>query len=337
LCIFAAGVFAHGSGLAEPAASSAQRTMISSLNFVFSAELLPQPIPLINQILMAPVLTVVLLFSPLFWVRRFPGTAERLAMAGFLAPVLTLLFYKNSFPYYFVFILAPAAVTFAPIFEYLLRRTGVTLISIVLLLFPLIMFVRTPTDTLDVQRKVSEEVARIFPRPVMYVDFCGMIGDFPRPFQFLTSRWGLMRYRERGEPLLVEAMARQPVPLLIVNDSSLELALEGVRSERTFLPADADAIRENFLPHWGPIWLAGKRIAPDSSPSELMIKIPGLYTVEGSEIEIDGKRLVIGDTVRLDRGKHKVQPGARVGFLRWGDHIVPPGEEFPSRPLFTTY
>jgi hypothetical protein len=108
------------------------------------------------------------------------------------------------------------------------------------------------------------------------------------------------------------------------------------------LPADRRALRENFVHHWGWLWVAGKeiRFAPGASRAELEILIPGVYTLEAEgPIVLAGARLEPGAGIELATGLHAAETiGDLAGFrLRWGRRLPRPAVEPSPLPLFTGF
>lgn len=326
----------HGSTLAAPPVNASGHELASAGGTVFSAGLFPQGRYLVQQMLIAPYLATMIALAPLLWRQR--PFEERVATVGLLLPLATVIFYRNSYPYFFVFLLAPAAVTIVPAVELVLRRFGIALCAVVLAMNAIILVAIEPKETIVTQRSISATVHRMFPKPVTYIDFCGFIGDFPRAYRFLTSGWGLERYRATGEPVLARLMEREPVPLLIDNHEVLDAAVNGRVHDEQLLSADAKTLRENFIPHWGPIWVAGKRIPTSKQPLMLIFAVPGIYTLEGAPLVIDGRRVQVGETVHLARGLHRIGPNENLpAILRWGDHLHIPNRPAPQPPFFTIY
>jgi len=335
LLVFALLLAAHRTGVAAPGTHGS--TAGSALNTVFAAGFVPQAKYLWQQILYAPHVAMLIVAAPLFWTRL--KSAERALMASFLLPLLTVAFYRNSYPYYFVFVLAPAMVTVGPAIERLLRYVGYWPYAAVLAANALLLNLAEPRNVLPNQRALVEGVHEIFPEPVAYFGFSGMVGDFPRPLSILVSGWGLERYRHGEEPGLVQLARERPVPLLIVNHPVIEAALMGVKPDQGLLPADRALLRDNYIPHWGQVWIAGKRIGKGSGSREDSVAVPGTYTVEGASIAIDGKTIRPGDRVELSRGAHlfTANPSADAR-IRWGDHLRVPSRLAPrAADLFTEY
>ena len=260
-------------------------------------------------------------------------------MAGFLAPILTVAVYRNSYPYYFVFILAPASITLGLVIERVVKSVGAWPYAALLTANCLALNLAEPKGVLAEQRLLVDGVHRIFPRPVAYFDASGMIGDFPRPLSILVSGWGLQNYRNGAEPSFVDLANARPVPLLILDDWTIDAAVKEPRWRRILLPADLRMLKENYLPHWGMVWVAGKRIPGGSGTSAAAIVVPGTYTVEGASVAIDGRRMQVGDRVQLARGVHSFTANPMAdATIRWGDHLPIPRQAPPRLDsLFTEY
>jgi hypothetical protein len=101
------------------------------------------------------------------------------------------------------------------------------------------------------------------------------------------------------------------------------------------LPQDGQALREAFIPHWGPFWVAGRRFAATAMNDDFVIYAPGTYTLEGAAARIDGIAYKPDQTLTLARGPHRFErdaPGDAV--LRWGDHLRRPDWDFTGGPIF---
>src|SRR3546814_14437263 len=94
-------------------------------------------------------------------------------------------------------------------------------------------------------------------------------------------------------------MAAEPVPMLLANNVVLRSPFLGTAVHGRFLPADDKILRENYIPHWGRVFVAGKVIARGERPLAIAIAVPGRYTVEGGGIAIDGRYYASGSVVTL--------------------------------------
>ena len=155
------------------------------------------------------------------------------------------------------------------------------------------------------------------------------------------STMGMAWYESKGRPLFREALEREPVPLLFLNSLRLEEAVgreleSPLRVELT--AADKDVLRNSYLPHWGPLWVAGKSLSATTTPSSFEMMIPGSYRVDAEQpVQIDGQAHNPGDVVLLERGTYQIQSAAQQDIeLRWAkanpvrDLAVPQGHFFTS-------
>ena len=152
------------------------------------------------------------------------------------------------------------------------------------------------------------------------------------------STWGMAGYR-RGRPVFDQLLAVDTVPLLLVNGPALEQAV-GMRSDvpeplRLF-PRDEAVLRENYIQHWGRIWIAGKRVDAGPQGSATSIAVPGVYTIEAAApVVIDRSAVAPGTVVKLARGRHVIRSAATVPVtLRWGDHLYRPAGAPSSEPIY---
>ncbi len=274
-----------------------------------------------------------------------PG-ADRLRAAVlllFFFPVVTILFYRNAFPYFYVFALAPAAVLVAVAVDALAwpaaRLTPYIVLTCIL---AVVGGVRSLPGGQDAQRATLAAVHRIFPTPVAYIDRCSMVAEFPK-VGFFMSTWGIETYRATGEPSFAELLrSRQPV-FVLANSPTLAAALgeSPVPQPLSLVSDDATTLRQNYVHHWGAIWVAGKTFATvGSAPEPFAIAVAGDYTVESAiAVNIDGRAALPGAVVNLGQGPHTVSAGDDAGpvVLRWGDHLLVPEAAAPVGALFNGF
>lgn len=328
----------HAVVLPEPLAQ-ARSLALASWDRMFAAGLFPNGVYLVGQFARAPFLSAMLVAGcAIVW--RMPlSRTHRFAMFLFLVPLASAIVYRNSYPYHFVFTLAPAMVVVAQGAALARARYGMMACTLALLGNAAVLAVFDDRATAQAQYQTVEAVHQIFPEPVAYFDNSGMIGDYPRGVSHFASGWALAGYRERQRPVYAEAMERAAVPLLIPS-AALVNALDATDAppEDSLLPRDRQMIRDNFIPHWGAVHVAGKRIAPGTAPRRIDVGVPGVYTVEGAALTIDGVQYTPGSLVQLSRGHHVVVPHvAKVVVLRWGNHLARPGFAPPTAPLASGY
>jgi hypothetical protein len=264
------------------------------------------------------------------------GRARAVALAGFALPLATLLFYRNSFAYYYVFMLAPVAVLVAPLAERGLLRRRRDLAAAILVLGAGFNAAQARSPVLAAQRATLDAVHRIFPSPVAYIDRCSMVAAFDKQGLFMSS-WGVERYRDAGQPVMRRILEESRPALLLVNAPALARAMHRkTGNELDLLPADAATLRENYIPHWGVIWVAGKTMTLGARPVAFEILVPGRYTLEGAApVRVDGVERTPGEVVLLGAGMHRAAgPAGERLTLRWGSRLPRPAASPPAAPVF---
>jgi hypothetical protein len=265
------------------------------------------------------------------------GGRERLrnlALLAFLIPLICILFYRNAFPYYYAFILAPAAILFAAAADRWDLRNKLWLTALVMTVAALAHYQSALSKSALDQRRTIAAIHTLFPAPVPYLDRCSMISSFPQAGVFLSS-WWIENYQSAGRPIMRELLAARQPAFLIVNSPLLGDALEPRRDSAQgpqFLDEDKAALRSNFVHHWGPIWVAGKEVVVSPSAQALELLISGPYTLESRRpVSIDGRMLTPGGTMGLERGLHTLASpgGVQRVVLRWGEQLPRPAGTAP--------
>jgi hypothetical protein len=258
---------------------------------------------------------------------------------GLAAPLLSFLFYRNAYPYFFSFIFPPAMV----LVSYAADRLGLTGRHMIVAAAIMVVSAAGTVFSLhdrdqDAQEQTVETVHKIFHDPVAVIDRNSMIASFPKRGIFMSS-WGLQAYRQAGQPVYGTILSRETVPLLILNSPTLENAMgvpvSGPLKTQLF-EADRRTLRTNYVHHWGKIWVGGKTLSVGEAPAEFEIAIPGRYTLEaGSPVSIDDRLISPGQAVALDRGTHvSVSKSAQNIVLRWSEAVYRPDFEPLDRTLY---
>lgn len=266
-------------------------------------------------------LAALIVAAPFAIVRQSPGAPERVALAGLWLPVLLPAFYENSAAYFYVFMLAPVAVACAVPIALLRQRLPAVVIAALLVALAAPTLIADNRRVIDNQRRILAEIDRLFPAPVAYFDHAHLVARFAKRNPFQTP-WGYRSYLAAGRPIYGEAMAREPVPLLISDWRTFQSLFAG--DPQYFLPEDARALGETYLPFNGPIRIAGKIIEP-GKPHLVEVLVPGTYTVHDAPLAIAGRVVAPGGLVRLDRGEHLLGSAAPLRPVRlvWGQHLAP--------------
>lgn len=328
----------HRIGLAPGQIAEGKTAVGMAASKMFAAGFLPQGGFLLMQVLLAPLLMAVVMLAVVALPRLSATGGEKVAIASLLLPLAAVLFYRNSFPYFYVFVLAPAAAGAAYAIEILRRRYGTGALLAVLVANAVVLDLREPKDILPRQQTLIEGARTIFGGPVTYFDFGAIIPSWPRGTRFMTSGYGLERYRAEGEAKLVRKMADTVVPLLIVDHRMLVATMTGQPDAEQFLPADAEALRGTYIHHWGPLWVPGRKVTAGAAPAPWMVRVPGDYTVEGASLVIDGALHPAGSLVRLSRGEHVIAANPRdPAVLRWGDNLPRPAAPAPEGAIFSEF
>lgn len=283
------------------------------------------------------------------------GKAEhrRLALVimACLIPLGSVVIYRNAFPYFYVFIIPPAMLTAGLAMETALRwshrlssigRNLVGVLPIAIGLFTSLMYLALePREGLAKQRLVLQAVHELFPERVTYVDGYGMVSSFPKVGLWMST-WGMDNYHQRGEPIMKKLLRETEPKFLLANHPALrgwQEKLGGAKdSRRSLLAEDAAVLANNFVHQWGPIHVAGKRIAikKGGSPETFEMLAGGNYTVESVEpVLIDGTPVGRGQVIELNQGCHVLEAfDPTTVTLRWGKNLPQPNVIAPRDSLW---
>jgi len=351
----------HGQSVgASTIRSSAAVTAASLSTTIAKASFLPQCDTLVATLVWDAPFWALWLVGCGILIRQIRGTsgserASWVEVAALALPVASIAVYRNSFPYFYPTILAPASILLAVAWQRLTERVALDanryvqgVVVVTLSWFAasaLVHGVYVPvTMPLEHQRTVLAMVHRTFPKPVPYLDRSSALASFPQVGFFMTT-WGLDAYLKQGQPLLLEAIEERNPPLLIANHPllNLEQMIHPASSTDTLylLPEDREALAGAYVHHWGPVYVAGKRLTASSSqctgPLQFDLLIPGRYTLEANgPVDIDGRLVVPGQSIDLIRGVHRatVLPESEPATLRWGEGLYRPAQAPPREEFF---
>lgn len=306
----------------------------------FGGALLPRGAEILRFVLLSPMQAILLISgfgTAMAMVRSPQSHPEAVALLGCGGVLLWVIVYRNAYPYFFPFILAPAAVMAGlAVQEIRFLRDRVLLLAFGLVAPAIIVVWTWSQRDQRAQRQVVTAVHAMFPEPVNYIDRNSMIASFPKR-GFFMSTWGLQNYARTGQPVFRRLLENETIPLVIADGPALENAfgtLPELPAQLALLDADKITLRDNFIQHWGPIWIAGKVVPAKRDGAPFSIAVPGDYTIEGSAGWIDGKTVRMGQVVPLARGAHMFRPASgRQLTLRWGHHLPRPAEPFTG-PIY---
>lgn len=286
--------------------------------------------------------------NPAFWalfsiglataVARVCSAATRrdgLIQASLALLLFTPLVYRDAYPYYYPFMLAPASVLAAIGFTRIARsRSGLYawFFLVLLAINAASTYRQSLGRTLDGQRDVLALIHRLFPQPVPYIDHTSMVSSYPKQGIFM-SRWGMTDYRRSGVPIMEPIITTKSPRFLLVTRDLLDV--ERMDPERAqaarygLLAADVRSLQDNFLRYWGPLYLPGFRLHGTATRA---VHATGRYRVDSDDVvEVDGHLVVPGETVALTEGLHRFATRTTATF-RW-DAPDPPRIK-PPRRLF---
>jgi hypothetical protein len=266
---------------------------------------------------------------------------DNLKLITLIIPLTSLLIYRNAFPYFYSFMLAPACVFCGIAWDkWSQRENRKTYISIsrgILLLFItniVIQNIYQPfVKSLDYQYKLLEVVHKTFPKPVAYIDRCSMVSSYPQKGFFMSS-WGMENYWLAEQPILELAIENHEPIFLIINSEYLEFVREDKPIETEYSPLlrrDMLAIENNYILHWNEIYVAGKVLVltQENTSFTFTLNIPGDYTLESSsKVMINSETVLPQETITLSKGEHTIQISEEPGVytLRWGNNLYRPEE-----------
>ena len=177
-----------------------------------------------------------------------------------------------------------------------------------------------------------------------YIAWAGMVARYDKVGFFMSS-WGLEDYRANGRPVFREWITAHRPLFLLTDPRALDLDRPWGESRAggayRLLSEDYETLVDNYLPHWGPIWVAGKRLAPGhaGSADSFTLLIPGRYRLEAEvALTIGGTLVEPGSVIGLAAGTHQVDfpPGIRdrPARLRWAAARPGPQEPPLTAPLY---
>ncbi len=349
------GAYLHGIGMVstrEPAVlaeAAAKKTLMHAQFF-----------PRLNTFLFfiesnLPVFFLFLLGIYSF-LKKYNGDFPKLSICGLLLPLTCLLVYRNAYAYFYPFLVAPAMIFVAfgwnrlvEIFNRVKWLSNPTHIGILILTIQLLIFgVLAPSKnvTANDQKKLLAEIHKIFPEPVTYIDRCSMLSTHSK-VGFFMSTWGESNYNDRGLPIFDDIIESEQPKFLLANKISLDIDsfenLEYKNNTFQWLDADKAALAQNFVHHWGPLYVAGKAIVtkPGQTEHNFLVKIPGTYTLEINrpvKITINGEAYKAGDVLELNIGEHVLKsPESLQVVLRWGEHLPVPTVAYELNSIFTGF
>ncbi|WP_394252089.1 hypothetical protein [Vibrio profundi] len=260
----------------------------------------------------------------------------------------TLLFYRNAFPYYYSFMLAPVSVLLgftwhctATLRSKRLRQTFMlTTLSLFFVSIVLNGWLIPSQRSNQYQSAYLDRIHQIFPKPVPYIDRCSMVSTFPK-FGFFMSTWGYENYISRGEPTITEAVMKD-APVFVIENTVFLNTLSSENKQTWLLPEDELSLNSHYIHHWEDVYIAGKHIelSEQQPVVEINIAIPGVYTLESeASVIVNQRPLYPGQTLFLAKSTHSIRSNDHFGIytFRWGNHTFRPEALDKEAQLFTGF
>jgi len=286
-----------------------------------------------------------------FWVLLVTGLAcagsmlrdphqrrDGLTLLSLTLVLATPLIYRDVYPYYYPFMLAPASVLVGFGFARLSGlRSGIYTYAAIALLFSAaaVTYLHSRQQDNTGQHRMLALVHQLFPKPVAYIDHTSMVSSYPKQ-GFFMSHWGVADYRHANIPIMADIIDRQEPRFLLVTRDLLDVeARDPQKSEDNRYGLLADDVRTldaNYVRYWGPLYLPGLRFHGETARH---VPIPGRYIlVSATPAIIDGRTIVPGAVVELTKGEHRLS-SRTLASLRWA--APPPPAEQPPRQLFRSF
>jgi len=265
----------------------------------------------------------------------------KLVLILFSFPFLSVVIYRNAFPYFFPFAV-PLLMVSVALGAQNLRGTLTFAVCVVLMVAGGLgqgaFALRNGTS---LQRATLAEVHRIFPEPIPYIGDSGMVARFPR-VGFFMSGWGMQNYLAAGKPIFSELVAANHPPLLLANKSVLTYTMRAPETGEAppiLFPEDHVFLRQSYIHYSGPIYLAGGETLLTEDGGRLTLPFPGTYRVQTSTIiSIDGQEVMDGDVIGFDHSELVITgPVGSSVQLIWDTGVKPDPDALPRDSVYAPF
>jgi len=296
--------------------------------------LFPQKITLFLSMTQNPTYWLILLFGFLactYDIIKGNNPARAWICLAALLPMISLVIYVHTYIYFYTYLLAAASLIFAYGLSKIIKRYHLAsfVIPLILMIGVVPVFVVSMKQTKNYQEQVNDVVHEMFPEPVNYIDRTSQISSFPKQGLFMTVVQ-MDEYKARGIPVIASVFDKTAPEFLLANIESLDLdRIEADQPTRRFMPEDEKLLKENFIHHWGPVYVPGKTVTATPAVQNIEIKLPGIYSVEADRsVTIDGKTYAAMDTLVIKKGTISISaPTTTSVTLRKGDNLYKPDFE----------
>jgi hypothetical protein len=337
MVMFATFYTLHSAGFDNATVASVGGGVERMGNIMFKWEVKPYWMFALRGAALDPIVAFLIISFPFFLYKSGCSRHEKVALIGLYLPITTLVFYHNTAPYYYAFMLPTVLVACSVSVAKLVKRFDVAGPAILMLLIMVVTMVMERESPINKQRALLEVAERVFSTETRYFDLMGMLGLNNKANNFMTPV-GLRSYHFSGVPIYTQAIENSVVPLVVENDPMFTQLFNSDRPMYQFMPEDASTMRDTYIHFWGPYWLAGEEIPANVKDHEFRIRVPGTYRVEGSGLSIEGRSFTDGDLIQLDRGLYKASVGETTGVtIIWAELLDLPQTEAPEPPYFLPF
>ncbi|GMN04203.1 hypothetical protein MTsPCn3_29340 [Erythrobacter sp. MTPC3] len=287
-----------------------------------------------NVVLVA--LWLVGLFGLVMRLRNRESRTQGLLGLALVMPLLSFLIYRDTYPYYYPFILAPVMVITGFAWDDIRRRYGVIIAmtaGAAACISALLATVEQVQKPIERQHMTLEVIHRLFPDQTSYIDGRSMVSSFSKRGPFMST-WGMTDYRRDGVPVMGELIERHQPKFLLANTWHLQLdRLSPAQSEALefgLLSADMQTLRDNYMRYWGPLYVPGKTIKVEDNSVQILVS--GTYRlIADAPVFIEGKPLMPGSEIALDAAEYNVSATTTSKLIL---SVEAPREPPPEKLLF---
>jgi len=260
-----------------------------------------------------------------------------ICLSGIL-PMLSLAIYVHTYIYFYTYLLAAGSLIVAYGVYEITKRYPIAahLIPLALMANAVPVFILSLKQTKSYQVQVNDVIHTMFPNPVNYIDRTSQISSFPKQGLFMTVVQ-MNEYKMRGMPVMKEVFESSAPEFVLANIASLKLdTVRDTQPSRRLMREDEDILVDNFIHHWGPIYVPGKSIHLGPEAQQIRIEIAGTYTIESKEeISIKGVTYQPHSSLHLNKEILSIASQTPQNIqLRWGQNLYKPEFEPLGKTVF---
>jgi len=264
---------------------------------------------------------------------------KRLSILALLSPLMSFFIYRDVYPYFYPFILAPVMVITAIAYDDLVQRLRIFMVSAIiasLIMSGGVVFIKSLSQSAAPQRLTLEVIHTLFDSETFYIDARSMVSSMPKRGIFM-SKWGMTDYRSQGQPVMEQILETYSPKFLLTNHPRLDVQNLSPKESQLdplgLLAEDLSTLKNNYLPFWGPLYIPGKLIKP--SKRTFRVLLSGMYRVEATAaFIIDGKTITPNGRIYLSKGIHAITSATTIRLIQ---DLPTPDIDPPLSPLFGTF